>query len=145
MRIKPVLVAASLALACKSSKQLGGSPVHAPSARESVARPAFPAPRSDTLARVQKAVAEVIGVAPSAIPPAATLSKLPRPVDDLDVVEVVLALEETFQIEIPDGDLVRAAGGEPLSGLGETLTVEKLAALVEARAKARSEAQPTAK
>jgi acyl carrier protein len=80
---------------------------------------------------VQTAISKVLGVTPADIPPAVALSKLPKPADDLDVVEIVLALEEHFHIEIPDEAIARAAGGESLTAIGSGLTAEKLASIVE--------------
>jgi acyl carrier protein len=83
------------------------------------------------VAEVQSVVAKQLGVPVTAVPPEVPLSKLPKPVDDLDVIEIVLALEEQFKIFIPDETLARVAGGETAPALARGLTVEKLAGLVE--------------
>jgi acyl carrier protein len=113
MRCLACILAVSVGLGCKSSDRQDSSQ------------------RAATVAKVRNIVAEVLGVAPADIPTAAPLSKLPKPPDDLDVVEIVLAMEEHFHVEIPDEAVVRAAGGESSSGLGGQLTVEKLADLVK--------------
>ena len=45
--------------------------------------------------------------------------------DELDIVEIVMALEEAFKVEIPD-----SAIGETVSEVSKTLTVEKLTEIV---------------
>ena len=59
------------------------------------------------------------------------LSKLPKPADDLDVIEIVLALEDYFHIHIPDKAIARAAGGETSTALLRGLTADKLASIVK--------------
>jgi acyl carrier protein len=83
------------------------------------------------VAEVQGVVAKVLGVAVTGVPPTVPLSNLPKPVDDLDVIEIVLALEDQFKIVIPDETLARVAGGDTAPALARGLTVEKLAGLVE--------------
>ena len=58
---------------------------------------------SDTLEKVREVVAEHLGVDPEKVVEGASF------VDDLDAdsldrVELVMALEETFQVEIPDSE-----------------------------------------
>ena len=45
--------------------------------------------------------------------------------DELDIVEIVMAVEEAFKVEIPD-----SAIGENAGEVGKTLTVQKLAEIV---------------
>ena len=45
--------------------------------------------------------------------------------DELDIVEIVMALEDAFKVEIPD-----SAIGETVSEVSKTLTVEKLTEIV---------------
>jgi acyl carrier protein len=52
--------------------------------------------------------------------------------DDLDVVEIVTALEEKFKVEIPDSTL-----GDKPDDVGKTLTVQKLAEIVSKQPKAK--------
>ena len=53
--------------------------------------------------------------------------------DDLDIVEIVMAVEEAFKVEIPDS----ALGGEKVGEVGKTLTVQKLAEIVSRQQKAK--------
>ena len=53
--------------------------------------------------------------------------------DELDVVEIVMAVEEAFKVEIPDsaiGETVRSPAGYDVGELSKTLTVQKLAEIV---------------
>jgi acyl carrier protein len=50
--------------------------------------------------------------------------------DELDIVEIVLAVEEAFDIEIPD-----SAIGENLEDVSKTMTVQKLAEIVSKQKK----------
>jgi len=52
--------------------------------------------------------------------------------DELDIVEIVMAVEEAFQVEIPD-----SAIGEKVGEAGKELTVEKLADIVVRQPKRR--------
>lgn len=45
--------------------------------------------------------------------------------DELDIVEIVMAVEKTFKVEIPDG-----AVGEKPEEIAKTLTIQKLADIV---------------
>lgn len=49
-------------------------------------------------------------------------------VDELDIVEIVVAVEKAFKIEIPD-----SAVGEKPGEIAKTLTVQKLADIVAAQ------------
>ena len=51
--------------------------------------------------------------------------------DDLDIVEIVMAVEETFKVEIPDSAIDDNAAG------GKTLTVQKLAQIISAQRKTK--------
>lgn len=54
-----------------------------------------------TLGKVQKIVAEQLGVAEEKVKPEASFTE-DLGADSLDTVELVMALEEGFDIEIPD-------------------------------------------
>jgi acyl carrier protein len=56
---------------------------------------------SEIFEKVQKIVAEQLGVETSAVVPAASFAN-DLGADSLDTVELVMALEEEFDIEIPD-------------------------------------------
>ncbi|AFY75374.1 acyl carrier protein [Synechococcus sp. PCC 7502] len=58
---------------------------------------------SDTLAKVQSIVAEQLGVEVAEVKPEASFQN-DLGADSLDLVEVVMALEEEFEVEIPDED-----------------------------------------
>jgi acyl carrier protein len=77
---------------------------------------------------VRGVVAEVLGVAPAEVDVRAPLSKQKVPADELDAVEIVLRVEETFGVEIPDEEM-----GGPDGEWEANLSVEKLAQIVAAR------------
>jgi acyl carrier protein len=52
--------------------------------------------------------------------------------DELDIVEIVMAIEEVFEIEIPD-----SAIGEKIGEVSKTLTVQKLAEIVSKQQKTK--------
>ncbi|MGL4376860.1 MAG: acyl carrier protein [Microcoleaceae cyanobacterium] len=56
---------------------------------------------SDTFEKVKKIVAEQLEVDPDKVIPSATFAE-DLGADSLDTVELVMALEEEFEIEIPD-------------------------------------------
>ncbi len=58
---------------------------------------------SDTLTKVQSIVAEQLGVEVAEVKPEASFQN-DLGADSLDLVEVVMALEEEFEVEIPDED-----------------------------------------
>ena len=70
---------------------------------------------NDTRSRVVKIVVELLGISPSKVTPASRFSE-DLGADSLDIVELVMAVEEDFEVEIPDetaadfktvGDVVR--------------------------------------
>jgi len=58
---------------------------------------------SDTLSKVQGIVAEQLGVEVAEVKPEASFAN-DLGADSLDTVELVMALEEEFGVEIPDED-----------------------------------------
>jgi acyl carrier protein len=52
--------------------------------------------------------------------------------DELDIVEIVMAIEEAFEVEIPD-----SAIGESIGDVSKTLTVQKLAEIVSRQQKTK--------
>jgi acyl carrier protein len=58
---------------------------------------------SETLIKVQSIVAEQLGVEVAEVKPEASFQN-DLGADSLDLVEVVMALEEEFEVEIPDED-----------------------------------------
>jgi len=55
-----------------------------------------------TLARVRVAAGKILGTELTDKSDDVPFAALPKPADDLDVVETILAIEEEFEIEIPD-------------------------------------------
>ncbi len=80
--------------------------------------------------RVQLEVANVLKQKPHEIDVTKPFALLGA--DELDVVEIVQAIEDAFELEIPD-EAVDVGGGET----GGALTVQKLAAIVTAQQSAR--------
>jgi acyl carrier protein len=60
--------------------------------------------RSDALATIQDVAAEVLSVEPARVTEAARF-KEDLDADSLDLVELVMGLEERFDIEVPEDDL----------------------------------------
>ncbi len=58
---------------------------------------------SETYEKVKKIVAEQLGVEPGEVKPEASFAN-DLGADSLDTVELVMALEEEFELEIPDED-----------------------------------------
>lgn len=83
------------------------------------------------LEQVRKIAADILRVKPGDIGVDVPLSKQKFRADELDMVEIVMALEEAYKIEIPDNDL-----GRDNKEIISTMSVRKLAELV-ARKKSR--------
>ena len=60
----------------------------------------------DTIATVRSLIAESLGVSEDEIVPGASFIE-DLGADSLDIVELVMAIEKTFDIEIPDEDAER--------------------------------------
>ena len=73
--------------------------------------------------KVRLEVAEILGKKTGDIDTSKPL--IEQGADELDIVEIVMALEEAFKVEIPD-----SAIGETVTEVSKTLTVEKLAEIV---------------
>jgi acyl carrier protein len=131
MRLRASVIAMSLVLGCKSSVPRDESVATPRLTKDSSTRSASRPQPDATVATVQTVIAKVLGVTPADIPPSVVLSKLPKPADDLDVIEIVLALEEHFHIQIPDEAVARAAGGETSTAILRGLTADKLASIVK--------------
>ena len=76
-----------------------------------------------TLERVRSEVATILNKDSAQIN--LTMPLVEQGADELDVVEIVMALEEAFNVEIPD-----SAIGENAAEVSKTLTVQKLAEIV---------------
>jgi acyl carrier protein len=94
--------------------------------RISAARPVDP----KVVEKVRAIAAEILGVKPDAVDVDIPLARQKQAADELDLVEIVMAIEETFGIEIADADL----GGAPAQ-FTATTSVRKLAGIVERKKK----------
>jgi acyl carrier protein len=77
------------------------------------------------LEQVRKIAAGILRVKPRDIAVDAPLSKQKFRADDLDMVEIVMALEEAYKISIPDNEL-----GRDDKEIMSTMSVRKLAEIV---------------
>jgi acyl carrier protein len=82
-----------------------------------------PLAQPQTLERVREVVAKSLGRDISQIDPQKPLGS--QGADELDVVEVVMAVEDALKVEVPDS----AIGDKPAEA-AKTLTVQKLAEIV---------------
>lgn len=105
---------------------------------------AEPKPNASVVAKVRTVVAEMLAIPAAKLGDDTRFASLPRPPDDLDVVEIVLALEDAFAIAIPDAEVERAGAG-PGAGFGGNLTVGKLAALVQTQLDHKPRPKPGAR
>jgi acyl carrier protein len=87
-----------------------------------------PQPSQQTVDRVRSEVAEILGKDAAQIDVAKPLVE--QGADDLDMLEMVMAVEEAFNIEIPE-----SAIGEKVDEVSKTLTVKKLAKIVSKQQK----------
>ena len=91
----------------------------------------------EVVSGVTKIVAEILNLKPEEVDAEAPLAKQKNAADELDLVEMVMGVEEAYNIEIKDEEL----GATPEDML-KGLTVGKLAEVV---IKKRSGAEPTRK
>ena len=94
--------------------------------RDSVATP-----NKDDVALVRKTVSDLMAIPETKLGDDTPLSHLPTPMDDLDLVELVMELEEMRDVAIPDQLLVDAAGTDGTNVLPQHLTINKLAAILD--------------
>jgi acyl carrier protein len=80
--------------------------------------------------KVRAIAADILGVKPADIDVDVPLSKQKAAADELDLVEIVMAIEDAFGTEIADADL----GGTPAQ-FTATTSVRKLAGIVERKKK----------
>lgn len=83
-----------------------------------------------TLDQVRSLAAQTMGIDASKIRGATSLGELGA--DDLDFVELVLLLEQHFNISIPDETADELLGDDSQSGL-KRVTMSRLAAIVDSR------------
>eukprot|EP00442_Polarella_glacialis_P059629 CAMPEP_0115110150 /NCGR_PEP_ID=MMETSP0227-20121206/39197_1 /TAXON_ID=89957 /ORGANISM="Polarella glacialis, Strain CCMP 1383" /LENGTH=125 /DNA_ID=CAMNT_0002509119 /DNA_START=82 /DNA_END=459 /DNA_ORIENTATION=- len=98
-----LLVAGLVSLSCFSAPQeafvAGGV---TPKLRRSMA---LYAANAETMAKTVDIIAEQLGVDKAKVIPGATLTELGA--DSLDIVEAVMALEESFDVELPDEETTK--------------------------------------
>lgn len=81
-------------------------------------------------AEVRRIAAELLGVPEPQIDMDVPLSRHRPPLDDLDLVELVMEVEDRFQIAIPDDELEREAGTAKVTLLADRLTLGSVANIV---------------
>ena len=87
-------------------------------------------PSQQNLDRVRSEVATILKLDPAQVD--VTKPLVAQGADELDIVEIVMAVEEAFKIEIPD-----RAIGENVSEASKTLTVQKLAEILSRQQKTK--------
>ena len=87
-------------------------------------------PAKPTVERVRSEVAKVLKKDAAKVDVAKPL--VAQGADELDIVEIVMALEETFKVKIPDGAL-----GKTVGEASKTLTVQKLTEIVSSQQKTK--------
>ena len=86
---------------------------------------------SVTTQRVCDITAELLGVNASDVKPTTSLADLAA--DELDAIELVMELEEEFEIAIPDNAITVVTGDNSWQAGFDKLTMEKLAQIVDAQ------------
>ena len=84
-----------------------------------------------TVSQVCSITAELLGVNPSKVIPSTSLGDLGA--DELDIVELVMELEELFDIAIPDDAITDVTGRDQWQSGAHKLTMTKLAQIVDDR------------
>ena len=85
---------------------------------------------ADEQAVVAKVVAEHLKVDPAAVNLDAPLSQVGKGADALDVIEIMMAIEETLHVDISDKNVEAVIGPNETDDLPAKTTVRKLAAMV---------------
>ena len=111
-----------IAVACISCNP-GASPTS--SSRSTSARQDLDKLSQEVLTGVTQIVAESLRLNPEEVNVDAPLSKQRNPADELDVVEIVMKVEEAYQVEIKDEEV-----GGALDHVATNLTARKLADIV---------------
>ena len=83
-------------------------------------------------AEIQRLVADLLGLKPHDVGVNTPLSKLKKPADELDMVEIIMSIEERFDIEIKDDEI----GGSDINAV-TNITVNQLADMVVKKTKAK--------
>ena len=88
-----------------------------------------PAVSSETVSSVSAIAAAQVGVDVAEIQPSTSLHDLGA--DELDIVELVMELEEEFDVPIPNEVITDAAGSDDWVAGSDKLTMRRLAEIVE--------------
>jgi acyl carrier protein len=88
--------------------------------------------QNQTVETIRKIVANKLEVEPQTIDIEAPLSKQKSPADELDAVEIILDIEDTFKIEVKEDEV---GGSAP--GLPDRLSVRKLSEIVNKKLPAK--------
>ena len=91
-----------------------------------VSSPVYP---GDTLSVVKEITAAQMGLDAAEIQPSTSMADLGA--DELDIVELVMELEEEFDVSIPDEAIENVTGSQTWVNGADKLTMEKLAEIVE--------------
>ena len=81
-----------------------------------------------TVDQVRAVISQQMGISIETVSSETSLNELGA--DELDMVELIMELEDVFNISIPDNKLEELAGGDLRNGMN-SITVYKLAALVD--------------
>jgi acyl carrier protein len=106
----------------------GNAPRHQPSERKPREVAAAQSASSDyqrIVEKIRSIVGKQLGLNALGVEVDVPLSKQKKPADDLDIVEIVMTVEETFGIEIRDEEV-----GKSLEEVSRDLSVKKLADIV---------------
>ncbi len=80
---------------------------------------------------VRNTISESMGIPENILRDDLPLPQLPTPMDDLDIVELVMELEDVSGVTIPDKLIVDAAGTDGTDVLPQHLTINKLVVVLE--------------
>ena len=94
--------------------------------------PASPKDHGAIAAEIQRLVADLLGLKPQDVGVNTPLSNLKKPADELDMVEIIMSIEERFDIEIKDDEI----GGSDINAV-TNITVNQLADMVVKKTKAK--------
>jgi|SRR5688572_8447060 len=114
----------------QTSSARNSAPTPSPAEVTSPTAPPSSNDNSETTVKIRKIVANTLALEPNEIDINAPLSKLKKPADELDVVEIIMSVEEEFNIEIKDDEL----GGGDINA-ATNITVKQIADLVAKRKK----------
>jgi acyl carrier protein len=87
-------------------------------------------PKTAILATVTASLAKQLGTTADKIAPDAKFSSLKPAPDELDVVELIMTLEEKFDIEITDAAIAKVVGSSALDAITSNLSAKSLSQVV---------------